>query len=85
MMVGRGGRLQEINERSALVTWLSSECLHSLFHWSVYVSGRIDSSEIQQSLAELGIGVSGEDALKILQRFDLHFLRTVTCVWLQCV
>lgn len=49
------------------------------------MSGRIDSSEIQQSLAELGIDVSGEDALKILQRFDLHFLRTVTCVWLQCV
>ncbi|XP_014188539.1 calcium-binding mitochondrial carrier protein SCaMC-1 [Haplochromis burtoni] len=33
--------------------------------------GRIDSSEIQQSLAELGIGVSGEDALKILQSMDI--------------
>lgn len=34
--------------------------------------GRIDASEIQQSLAELGIDLSREDALKILQRFDPH-------------
>lgn len=31
--------------------------------------GRIDASEIQQSLAELGIDISKEDSLKILQRF----------------
>lgn len=37
------------------------------------LSGRIDASEIQQSLAELGMDVNREDALKILQRFDLHF------------
>ncbi|TKS79941.1 Calcium-binding mitochondrial carrier protein SCaMC-1 [Collichthys lucidus] len=35
--------------------------------------GRIDASEIQQSLAELGMDVNREDALKILQRFDPHF------------
>lgn len=35
--------------------------------------GRIDASEIRQSLAELGIDISRENALKILQRFDLHF------------
>lgn len=33
--------------------------------------GRIDSSEIQQSLAELGIDISGEEALKILQSMDI--------------
>lgn len=33
------------------------------------VSGRIDASEIQQSLAELGIDISKENSLKILQRF----------------
>lgn len=32
-------------------------------------SGRIDASEIQQSLAELGIDISRENSLKILQRF----------------
>lgn len=37
------------------------------------MSGRIDASEIQQSLAELGMDVSRENALKILQRFDLTF------------
>lgn len=37
------------------------------------VSGRIDASEIQQSLAELGMDISRQNALKILQRFDLHF------------
>lgn len=35
------------------------------------VSGRIDASEIQQSLAELGIDISRENAQKILQRFAL--------------
>ncbi|KAG7214691.1 hypothetical protein INR49_010583 [Caranx melampygus] len=33
--------------------------------------GRIDASEIQQSLAELGIDLSREDALKILQSMDI--------------
>ncbi|CAG5896788.1 unnamed protein product [Menidia menidia] len=33
--------------------------------------GRIDASEIQQSLAELGMDVSREDALKILQSMDI--------------
>lgn len=36
-------------------------------------SGRIDASEIQQSLGELGIDISKEDAQKILQRSGLHF------------
>uniref|UniRef100_A0A8P4K5M2 EF-hand domain-containing protein n=1 Tax=Dicentrarchus labrax TaxID=13489 RepID=A0A8P4K5M2_DICLA len=33
--------------------------------------GRIDASEIQQSLAELGMDVSRENALKILQSMDI--------------
>ncbi|KAF3699271.1 Calcium-binding mitochondrial carrier protein SCaMC-1 [Channa argus] len=33
--------------------------------------GRIDASEIQQSLAELGMALSKEDALKILQSMDI--------------
>ncbi|KAM8849380.1 mitochondrial adenyl nucleotide antiporter SLC25A24-like [Spinachia spinachia] len=33
--------------------------------------GRIDASEIQQSLAELGMDISGENALKILQSMDI--------------
>lgn len=33
--------------------------------------GRIDASEIQQSLSELGLDVSREDALKILQSMDI--------------
>uniref|UniRef100_H3DCX0 Solute carrier family 25 member 24 n=1 Tax=Tetraodon nigroviridis TaxID=99883 RepID=H3DCX0_TETNG len=33
--------------------------------------GRIDASEIQQSLAELGIDISQENALKILQSMDI--------------
>lgn len=40
------------------------------------LSGRIDSSEIQQSLAELGIDISKEDSLKILQRFGTLTLFT---------
>lgn len=34
-----------------------------------FMSGRIDATEIQQSLAELGLDISKVDALKILQRF----------------
>lgn len=41
--------------------------IHIFFFFNV--SGRIDASEIQQSLAELGIDISRENALKILQRF----------------
>lgn len=37
------------------------------------VSGRIDASEIQQSLGELGIEISKEDSLKILQRSATPF------------
>lgn len=49
----------------------SIQCLNAGF-FNV-MSGRIDASEIQQSLAELGMYISSEDARKILQRFDLHF------------
>lgn len=50
--------------------------LHNLvwLHFSVCLfsaTGRIDASEIQQSLAELGINLSKEDARKILHRFGL--------------
>lgn len=49
------------------------------------MSGRIDSTEIQQSLAELGMHISSEDAQKILHRFDLHFyllkqFKMIVCV-----
>ncbi|KAG7457203.1 hypothetical protein MATL_G00243990 [Megalops atlanticus] len=39
--------------------------------------GRIDSSEIQQSLAELGVDISKEDAQKILQSIDVDGSMTV--------
>lgn len=42
-------------------------CLYDIYG----MTGRIDASEIQQSLAELGIDISRENALKILQRFEL--------------
>lgn len=45
----------------------------TVFERYLYVlTGRIDALEIQQSLAELGIDISQENALKILQRFELQ-------------
>ncbi|XP_037538214.1 calcium-binding mitochondrial carrier protein SCaMC-1 [Nematolebias whitei] len=55
---------------------------HEMKLWLTFTSldrnddGHIDASEIQQSLAELGINVCKEDALKILQRFELHLHAT---------
>uniref|UniRef100_A0A8C7ZRD4 Solute carrier family 25 member 24 n=1 Tax=Oryzias sinensis TaxID=183150 RepID=A0A8C7ZRD4_9TELE len=50
---------------------------HEMKLWLTFKSldrnndGRIDASEIQQSLAELGINLSKEDARKILQSMDI--------------
>lgn len=56
------------------------------------MTGRIDASEIQQSLAELGIDISRENVLKILQRFEpgsslTHKPATeaITCLFCVCV
>ncbi len=56
------------NHKSAVYT---EACLNIIYFFYV-VSGRIDASEIQQSLGELGMDISRENALKILQRFVLH-------------
>lgn len=63
-----GGRA-EVSLRKILGT-CDCKCLQS-HQSSVYiVPGRIDASEIQQSLAELGMDISTENSQKILQRFD---------------
>ena len=41
----------------------------TLNNGAFYNLGRIDASEIQQSLSELGMSVSKKDAQKILQRY----------------
>ncbi|XP_037828914.1 calcium-binding mitochondrial carrier protein SCaMC-1-like [Kryptolebias marmoratus] len=58
---------------------------HEMKLWLTFKSldrnddGRIDASEIQQSLAELGLHVSKEDALTILQSMDID--RTMMVDW----
>lgn len=61
--------------------YCSIQCFNAGFY---VLSGRIDSSEIQQSLSELGLHISSEDARKILQRFDLLFY-ALKHLHLQCV
>lgn len=39
----------------------------------LFLTGRIDITEIKQSLAELGLDITKEDAEKILKRYLLSF------------
>lgn len=66
------GRKCQLNKMCIYIYKLILKNSLQLCFYNIYVmTGRIDASEIQQSLAELGIDISRENALKILQRFDL--------------